>query len=181
MEEKSMQVPAIRHRMLSTLAVVAMALAVIGLLGGSREASAQSDTTVTIANFAFSPGTITVQAGTTVTWVNNDSVAHTATGDNGEFDTGSISPCGSASITFDTAGTFAYHCTIHPNMTASITVQAASGNSGNTGNNTNTGQTGQLPNTGAGAGNDGSSLVAYAVLASLVLAIGAFAVRRRIA
>ena len=169
-----------RFGALSMLAGLALVLALVGMLGVSREARAQSDTTVTIADFAFSPNAITVQAGSTVTWVNNDSVPHTATGDNGEFDTGSIAPGGSASITFDTAGTFAYHCTIHPNMTASITVQAASGNTGNTGNNTNTGQTGQLPNTGSGVGGDGSSLVAYAVLASLVLAVGGLAVRRRL-
>jgi plastocyanin len=160
------------------LAGMALILALIGMLGVSREARAQSDTTVTIADFAFSPNAITVQAGSTVTWVNNDSVPHTATGDNGEFDTGSIAPGGSATITFDTAGTFAYHCTIHPNMTASITVHAAStDNTGNTGNNS--GQSGQLPNTGSGVGGSTSSLVAYAVLASLVLAIGGFAVRRR--
>jgi plastocyanin len=166
-----------RFGALSMLAGMALVLALVGMLGVSREARAQSDTTVTIADFAFSPNAITVQAGSTVTWVNNDAVPHTATGDNGEFDTGSIAPGGSATITFDTAGTIAYHCTIHPNMTASITVQAAS--NGNTGNNS--GQTGQLPNTGSGVGGSTSSLVAYAVLASLVLAIGGFAVRRRMA
>ena len=179
-----MRVTGKRVGAVSMLVGMALVLAVIGLFSTNHAARAQSDTTVTIANFAFSPGTITVQAGSTVTWVNNDSVAHTATGDNGEFDTGSIAPGGSATITFDTAGTFAYHCSIHPNMTASITVQAASGNTGNTGNtgnNTNTGQTGQLPNTGSGVGGSTSSLVAYAVLASLVLAIGGFAVRRRMA
>jgi len=158
----------------------ALLLAMAVFLSASRGHALAADAEIKIANFTFDPPVLTMKAGTTVTWVNNDSVPHTATGDNGEFDTGSIAPGGSASITFDTAGTFAYHCTIHPNMTASITVQAASGNTGNTGNNTNTGQTGQLPNTGSGVGGDGSSLVAYAVLASLVLAVGGLAVRRRL-
>ena len=161
------------RRVVPVLAAMALVLAVAGLLGGGRVARAQDGTTVTIADFAFSPNSITVQAGTTVTWVNNDTVPHTATGNNGEFDTGQIAPGGSASITFDSAGTFAYFCSIHPNMTASIIVQAGTDDTDD--------QTEQLPNTGAGVATGTSSLVAYAALASLVLAVGGLAVRRRMA
>ncbi len=79
--------------------------------------------TVAIANFAFNPSSITVRANTTITWKNNDGVAHTATADNGAWDTGSIPSGGSASVTFANGGTFSYHCAIHPMMRASVTVQ----------------------------------------------------------
>jgi plastocyanin len=75
---------------------------------------------------AFSPNPLTVAAGTTVTWANHDAVAHTATATSpsGAFDTGNI-PVGSTSktVTFSTPGTFQYHCSIHPNMVATVTVQ----------------------------------------------------------
>jgi plastocyanin len=77
---------------------------------------------VTIANFAFGPASLSVAAGTTVTWTNNDSAAHTATADDGSFDSSTIAPGATFSQAFDTAGTFAYHCAIHPNMTATIEV-----------------------------------------------------------
>ena len=84
-----------------------------------------SSTQVTISGFAFSA--LTVPANTMVTWKNNDSVAHTATADAGssfQFDTGIIAPGGtSAGVLFNQAGTFAYHCTVHPSMHATIVVQ----------------------------------------------------------
>jgi plastocyanin len=78
--------------------------------------------TVVIANIAFGPAALTVKAGTTVTWQNNDGIAHTSTSDTGVWDTGTISPGASKSVVFNTAGTFPYHCTVHPMMTATITV-----------------------------------------------------------
>ena len=78
---------------------------------------------VTIKNFAFGPASLSVAAGTTVTWTNDDTAAHTATADDGTFDSSSIAPGATFSQTFDTAGTFAYHCSIHPNMTAPIEVK----------------------------------------------------------
>jgi plastocyanin len=77
---------------------------------------------VSIANFAFDPPSLDISASTSVTWTNNDSTAHTATGDGGTFQSGNIDPGQSFSFTFDTAGTFNYHCEIHPNMTATINV-----------------------------------------------------------
>ena len=77
---------------------------------------------ITIQDFAFAPGDLSVAAGTTITITNNDTTAHTVTADDGSFDTGPIEPGASATLTLDTAGTFAYHCTFHPNMTATLTV-----------------------------------------------------------
>ena len=80
---------------------------------------------VNIENFKFTPAAITVHQGTTVTWTNKDDEAHTVFF---AFD-GSKSPLlvnGSNTYTktFTTAGTFTYHCTIHPFMTATVTVTA---------------------------------------------------------
>lgn len=78
---------------------------------------------VTIQNFAFSPATITIKAGQSVTWTNEDNIGHSATSDNGSFDTGVLSQGQSKSITFAKAGTYTYHCSVHPDMKATVIVQ----------------------------------------------------------
>ena len=85
-------------------------------------------TTDSSGSFAFSPATLTIKAGTTVTWKNTTAVAHTVTSDDGKsFDSGTSNPIaaqsGTFSFTFTTPGTFAYHCEIHPFMKATIIVQ----------------------------------------------------------
>jgi plastocyanin len=82
--------------------------------------------TVTIRNGVYSPNPVMVKAGQTVNWLNSDTIAHSAT-DPGVFDTGSISPTSAHSdngdgVTFNTVGTYAYHCTLHANETATIVV-----------------------------------------------------------
>ena len=83
------------------------------------------DATIEIADFAFPP-TTTIDVGDTVTWNNTSGVAHTATADDGSFDTGNIADGASGSVTFAAAGTFAYHCAIHASMVGSIVVRAGS-------------------------------------------------------
>jgi plastocyanin len=78
---------------------------------------------VSIQNMAFSPATITVSVGTTVTWTNNDATIHTVTSNTGLFESGQLSKGSHFSHTFSTAGTFAYHCSIHPEMTGTVKVQ----------------------------------------------------------
>ncbi len=85
-------------------------------------------TTDSSGSFAFSPATLTIKAGTTVIWKNTTSAPHTVTSDDGKtFDSGTSNPIaaqsGTFSFTFTTAGTFAYHCEIHPFMKATIIVQ----------------------------------------------------------
>jgi plastocyanin len=82
-----------------------------------------SPNTVVVYNMSFGPTTLTVQRGATVTWQNNDAIVHTATSDTGAWDSGNISAGGSKSVTFNTVGTFPYHCTVHPMMTGTIVVQ----------------------------------------------------------
>lgn len=78
---------------------------------------------VSIKNFAFSPVSLTVKVGTKVSWTNNDSVTHTVTADKGAFNSGPLTPGSTFSFTFTKAGTYSYHCNIHPSMMATIVVQ----------------------------------------------------------
>ncbi len=78
---------------------------------------------VIIKDFSFSPASLSVAKGTTVRWTNNGPTTHTVTSNTSLFDSGNIAaPNGTFSYTFSTAGTYAYHCSIHPNMTGTITV-----------------------------------------------------------
>lgn len=92
-----------------------------GSSAGSATPGATGGVAVAIKNFAFSPSKLTVKVGDKVTFTNNDSTTHTVTGDG--FSSGDIAPGASWTNTFSKAGTFAYHCSIHPTMTGSITVQ----------------------------------------------------------
>jgi plastocyanin len=78
---------------------------------------------VEIVEFAFSPETLTVPAGTTVIWENSDSVSHTTTSEDEAWDSDSLASGDEFSFTLDEAGTFSYFCQIHPSMTGSIVVE----------------------------------------------------------
>jgi plastocyanin len=92
-----------------------------GAGGAAADLTGQDTVVVTISDFAFSPASITIRAGTTVVWVNEGAVAHTATAA-GAFDTGMIQPRARASYTFAQAGEHAYLCTPHPFMTGRVVV-----------------------------------------------------------
>ena len=77
---------------------------------------------VTIKNFGFEPSNLTINAGDTVVFVNEDGAPHTATADNGSFDTGNLRRGQEASLSFSAGGTFSYFCAVHPRMKGSITV-----------------------------------------------------------
>jgi plastocyanin len=84
---------------------------------------ATSTDKVTISNLAFSPANITVKKGTKVTWTNNDTVPHTVTADSGTGPNSQTLNTGDTySFTYDSAGTFAYHCSIHHSMSGTVTV-----------------------------------------------------------
>src|ERR671915_1744312 len=84
-----------------------------------------STTTVDIRDHAFNPAQLNVAPGTTVTFVNNDTEPHTATADNGVFDTGVLEPGQSLDVFLDGSGTVTYHCELHPEMQGSIVVGEA--------------------------------------------------------
>lgn len=90
--------------------------------GYGNNGGSSSGSSVSIKYMAFSVGTLTVTAGTTVTWTNNDGTAHTVTADDGSFDSGDIPAGGKYSHKFTAAGTVAYHCMIHPMMKATVKV-----------------------------------------------------------
>jgi plastocyanin len=77
---------------------------------------------VTIKGFAFNPNAISAKVGEVVGFVNNDTTAHTATLDDDSCSTDNIAAGASMSLTFSAAGTYPFHCKIHPNMTGTITV-----------------------------------------------------------
>jgi plastocyanin len=78
---------------------------------------------VTIKGFAFDPATVTIKAGESVTWTNQDSANHTVVGDKGEFTSGDLANGATFTFKFDTAGTYAYKCSIHPSMAGTVIVQ----------------------------------------------------------
>ena len=88
-------------------------------------ATATATTSVSIQALAFTPTCIKVTAGSTVTFTNNDTVAHTVTADDGTYN-GALAPTGATKVythLFSAAGTSSYHCTIHPGMTGTVFVQ----------------------------------------------------------
>ena len=104
-----------------------LALALTGCSSANKSTSSSSVSVVTNAivaqNFAFSPSSTTVSVGSKVTITNNDSSPHRPISDDNSFDFGQIARGQSASHTFSSAGTFSYHCSIHPEMTGTIIVQ----------------------------------------------------------
>jgi amicyanin len=90
------------------------------------EDNAVATMAVTISDFSFAPGTIKVKAGDTVTWTNKDSTSHTVTADVKTADAPdgpSIAQNETYSFTFKKAGTYTYHCSIHPSMRGTVIVQ----------------------------------------------------------
>jgi plastocyanin len=96
----------------------------------ARAAHKASSTSVNMGDFFFSPGTVTVDVGETVTWHNSGQAPHNATANDGSFKTPDLNNGQSSSHTFSSAGTFSYICTIHPNMHGTVRVLSASGGGG---------------------------------------------------
>lgn len=93
--------------------------------GGSEPApsgDAARSEKVEIVDFAYDPDPVTIEVGGKVTWVNRDSEPHTATADDGSFDTGTLEEGKLKSESFKEAGTFTYICTIHPDMQGTLEV-----------------------------------------------------------
>jgi plastocyanin len=121
---------------LRCIIVAALLLTGVGCGGYSSSpaspspAPAGSSSSVTIpmgaaplGNRAYSPDEITVAVGSTVTWINTDTVAHTSTSNASGWNSGTIAPGQQFSSTLQTAGTFAYHCAIHPGMVGTVVVR----------------------------------------------------------
>jgi plastocyanin len=98
-------------RLLPLLTLAGLFLAATPTAGG---AAAQAGGEARIVDFDFAPRTLTVDAGTTVTWTNTGQRPHTASDRGGTFDTRPVSPGASAKVTFSTPGTYFYFCRINP-------------------------------------------------------------------
>ncbi|MFE0465531.1 cupredoxin domain-containing protein [Kitasatospora sp. NPDC058965] len=115
-------------RLRPLLAAGLLALAVTACSGGSPGTPAATGGTagavrITIKDFRFSPDTATVHPGETVTVVNEDTTAHTLTAQDKSFDTGTLEPGRSATVTAPAEpGRYPYLCTIHPFMAGTLTV-----------------------------------------------------------
>jgi len=82
---------------------------------------------VGIASFAFSPNSVTIAPGDTVTWTNSDGTAHTVTGNNGTWGSGNLANGQTYTHQFNETGDFTYHCTIHSSMTGVVHVASGGG------------------------------------------------------
>ena len=83
----------------------------------------QEPNSISIFNLQFSPASLSVDKGTTVTWTNNETTNHIIKADDGFFESGNLSKGKTFQKKFDTAGTYSYYCSIHPTMTGKIIVQ----------------------------------------------------------
>ncbi len=102
---------------IATAMILAASPAAIGA------AQAQQASAVVIKNFDFAPMSLTVKAGTSVTWKNLDGEPHTVTSVDGLFRSGAIDQNESFTFKFDKPGTYKYVCSIHPRMMAAVIVQ----------------------------------------------------------
>jgi plastocyanin len=101
----------------------------MGALGASQQRFASSaqqkpeTVEVKIDNFSFGPATLTVPAGTTVSWTNRDDIPHTVVSTDGVFKSKVLDTDDKFSFTFSKAGSYPYFCSIHPKMTGKVVVQ----------------------------------------------------------
>ena len=109
-----------------TVLMVAVLAAVSAFAAQSALAA---DLEVDIDQFTFYPQRITVKAGTTVTWVNEEDVPHTVASSSKLFKSKALDTKDKFSFTFTTPGTYEYFCSLHPHMTGAIVVEAATGSS----------------------------------------------------
>jgi len=103
---------------------VALLTAVVSFPAASAQTTA---TEVNIDNFAFAPQRLTVKAGTTVTWTNEDDIPHTVTSSKKVFRSKALDTNDKFSFTFTTPGEYEYFCSLHPHMTGAIVVEATTG------------------------------------------------------
>jgi plastocyanin len=121
------------------VAIVAIALVLVGCssagtttttvpsgtptTGGGAAGGGGATVEVKMEGMAFSPQTVTIKAGDTVNWTNKDQPPHNATAVDKSWQTSTLATGESGGVTFATAGTFPYICTIHPTMTGTVIVQ----------------------------------------------------------
>jgi plastocyanin len=168
---------------------------------GAIPSALAADATVEITDSGYDPTTVTITAGSVVTWANTGTSVHTVTSDTGLFDSGDLAGGADFANLFDTAGTFAYHDTADPTHKGSVIVTAAPPTATGAGTPEPTPPPGTLPPgfgspspepataapspsaPGSGPGDSGSSGPATSILlfvvAAVAIALGIFFARRR--
>jgi len=118
--------------MFSLLFVVAI-VGVVAVSGctSQNQTSSMGANSVAIQNMAFNPTTLTVPVGTTVTWKNLDNVTHHIVSDTGAFESSDLTNGQTFNFTFNKAGNYPYHCSIHPSMTGTIVVTSTGSGTSN--------------------------------------------------
>ena len=141
--------------------------------------AAAASNSVTISDFKYEPKSITVSVGDTVVWTNDGPAAHTATADDGTFDTGLLSKGVTGSFKFTKPGKYSYHCTPHTFMTASVTVTGSGGSS-------SPGLSNESSSNGSSSSSKSSSLphtglqIASMILTGFALLAAGAVLRRRL-
>ena len=118
----------------TSLVLIVAALALMGFgvftsVHGQAAKAASAGTnapdarTIGIDNFSFSPASITVPVGTTLTWTNRDDIPHTVVSNDQRFKSKALDTDERFSFTFTEPGTYSYFCSIHPKMTAKVIVE----------------------------------------------------------
>ena len=112
----------------AVLGVAAVAALGTGGCGGDDDdgvdsSSGEATHAVEIADFEYAPETLTVPAGTKVTWSNSDEAPHTATADDGSFDTGTLRDGDEVGVVLDEPGTYSYYCRFHAFMKGKVEVE----------------------------------------------------------
>lgn len=113
-----------RHKSVTAAALATLLLGVPLVLSLVPLGSAATHS-IDISGFAFSPSSITIAPGDSVTWTNHDGVTHTVTGGNGSWGSGSLTNGATYTHTFDEVGDYSYHCSIHTYMTGTVHVTAS--------------------------------------------------------
>lgn len=109
------------------MSIATLAVLGAGLLAGTAAiAAAPRDVSIKMQEETFVPAGSTITKGTRIVWTNTDTMPHSVTANDQQFDSGAIAPGKSFEWTADTAGTIAYHCIFHPSMTGTLTVKSDS-------------------------------------------------------
>ena len=119
-----MTMPIARNNVIAAALAAALLAAAVSLPPAAAQAA---ETEVKIDNFTFAPQRLTVKAGTTVTWINEDDIPHTVVATQKAFKSKVLDTDDKYTFTFTTAGTYDYFCSLHPHMTGTIVVEPATG------------------------------------------------------
>jgi amicyanin len=117
----------ILHAVASAASLGAALAAALFFLSFFSASASAADATVKIDNFTFDPPRLTVKAGTSVTWYNEDDIPHTVVASGKAFRSKTLDTEDKYAFTFTTPGTYEYFCSLHPHMTGTIVVEAATG------------------------------------------------------